>query len=353
MGPEENSQILSMTSAIRKIDANTVEVTVELGSADLAGFVHQAEESIARSINIEGFRKGKVPLEEVRKSISEIHLREEALQIAVRESLEEAVKKEDLDVLDQSNFSIQDNTPDKFKYKLTLTLYPKISLGNYNGIKVKKESVEVTDDELKKVIDDIAISRRANDVTPEINDEFVKSLGHFKSLDDFKISIKTGLAQEKKLRERDRIRGELLKTIIADSNIDVPKLMIERQLDGMIAGFDEDLHSRGMELGPYLAHIKKTQDEFRNDWRSKAEDQVKMSLVLHAIARAEKVTIDDKELQDAFELRIQQYLSGRPDTGTAEALKDLDLERIKRGLFGSIMNEKIFAFIESSVILIS
>ncbi|MEK7583140.1 MAG: trigger factor [Patescibacteria group bacterium] len=342
-----------MTSAIRKIDASSVEVTIELGSNDLKGYVGKAEERIAQSLNLEGFRKGKVPPEAIRQRVGEAELREEALQIAVQESLEEAIQKEGLDVLDQSNFSIKDNTPEKLRYVLTLTLYPKVTLGNYRGIEIIKQSHEVSDAELQKVLDDLVASRRSGDITPELNDEFAKSLGHFASLEDLKSGVKTGLLQEKQLRERDRVRGEVLKAIIATSKLDVPKLMIERQLDGMIANFDEELHAQGMELGPYLARIKKTQDQLRAEWYPKAEDQVKMTLVLHAVGKAEKITITAAELQEALELRLQQYLAGRKEAGTAEALKDLDLERIKRGLFGSLLNEKIFVFLESSAILTS
>ena len=288
-----------MTSAIRKIDASTVEVTVELGSSDLQGYVRKAEEMIAKSLNIEGFRNGKVSREAVRQRVGEAQLREEALQITVQESLSEAIEREGLDVLDQSNFAVKENTPEKLRYVLTITLYPNITLGNYRGIKVKKQTQEISDS------------------------------------------------------ERNRIRVELLHTVIANSTLHVPALMIDRQLDSMMANLDHQLHEQSMELGLYLAKIKKTQDELRNEWRAKAEDQVKMTLVLYAIGEAGKITVSPKELQEALELRLQQYMAGRQDAGTAEALKDLDLERVKQGLFGSLLNEKIFVFLESSAILIA
>lgn len=342
-----------MTSTIRTIDASTVEVTVELGASDLQGYVRKAEERIGQALNLEGFRKGKAPREAVRQRVGEAQLREEALQVAVQESLSEAIEKEGLDVLDQGNFSIKENTPEKLRYLLTLTLYPNITLGNYKGIEVKKQAHEVTDAELQKVLDDIAASRKTGNTIPELNDEFAKSLGHFTSLEDLKTGIKTGLLQEKELREKDRIRVELLHAVLANSKLHVPDLMIERQLDSVMANFDHQLHEQGLELGPYLAKIKKTQDELRKEWRAKAEDQVKMTLVLHAIGKAEKITISPKELQEALEMRLQQYMAGRQDAGTAEALKDLDLERVKQGLFGSLLNEKIFAFLESGAILTS
>ena len=288
-----------MTSAIRKIDASTVEVTVELGSSDLQGYVRKAEEMIAKSLNIEGFRNGKVSREAVRQRVGEAQLREEALQITVQESLSEAIEREGLDVLDQSNFAVKENTPEKLRYVLTITLYPNITLGNYRGIKVKKQTQEISDS------------------------------------------------------ERNRIRVELLHTVIANSTLHVPALMIDRQLDSMMANLDHQLHEQSMELGLYLAKIKKTQDELRKEWWAKAEDQVRMTLVLHAIGKTEKLIVNAQELQEALELWLQQYVAGRQDAGTTEALKDLDLERVKQGLFGSLLNEKIFVFLESSAILTS
>src|SRR3989344_401009 len=122
-----------MTSTLKKIDSATLEATVELGKEDLANSVAQAERNLAAMLTMDGFRQGKVPPEVARKHINEQQLREEALQIAVRQSLVDVAKKEKLDVMDQKDFVIKENTPEKLLYQVTLLLFPAVTLGNYKG----------------------------------------------------------------------------------------------------------------------------------------------------------------------------------------------------------------------------
>ena len=229
-----------MESTLQTIDPSTRRVTVELGADDLNGYVADAETALSRSLEIDGFRKGKAPPDIARKHLDESQLREEALRLAVERSLIQLINKENLDVLDQTDFKIEENTPDKLRYQVTLTLFPSVALGPYRGIQIKKDSFE-------------------------------------------------------------RMRAELLKKIIDTSKVVVPQLLIERQLDAMMERFDHELHERGLELGPYLAELKKTQDDIRNDWRARAEEQVNTSLVLHGIAKAEKMEGDVNKVFEFIE----------------------------------------------------
>ena len=336
-----------MTSSVRTIDENSIEVSVELGKSDLQAYIEKAETRLAESLNLDGFRKGKAPREVVRKHIGEARLREEALQTAIEDSLNEVAQKEHIDILDQNNFAIKENSPEKLTYVVTLTLYPKITLGTYRGLEVKKLPVAVSDEELRRALADIATSRTPKGgVAPELNDAFAQGLGNFPTLDALRQEVKEGLLLEKEELEKERIRVELLNGIIATSKIAVPAVMIERQLDTMLQNFDRELHEHGMELGPYLAHVKKTQDELRAGWKPKAEQQVDMSLVIHAVGKAENISVSQEELNEALELQLQQYMAGRPDGG-AEALKDIDLDRVKRGLSSALVNQKVFVFLES------
>lgn len=343
-----------MTSTFRTIDPTQVELTVELSALELKDYVAQAEEHLGRAMKVDGFRAGKIPPDVVRKHASEQEIREEALRLAVDESLKSAVHKEKLDVLDQSDFSIKENSPQKFLYQIKLTLYPKIELGTYRGITATKKPVVVADEELDRVLADIAASRASGEgeskVTPELNDEFAKSLGQFDSLQNLKDMVREGLQAEKEDKEKQRIRIDLLNQIIATSVMEIPQSMVESQLDSLMTGFEADLQAQGMELPLYLAHLKKTQDQLRSDWKPQAEQQVKMMLVLHEVAKKEKILIGEKELQDVLETRLQQYLAGREGV-TPDEMKNLDLDKVKSRLYSELLNKKVFEFIEAHAIV--
>jgi len=177
---------------------------------------------------------------------------------------------------------------------------------------------------------------------PELNDEFVQTLGMFQKVEDLKKSIEKGLKTEGDEREKSRVRVELLTQIIDKNKIEVPEVMINRQLDNMVQGFDAELHQRGMELGPYLAHMKKTQEDLRNDWKSQASKQVKMDLALRAIAKKEKIVVGDSDVQQQLEAALEQFSK---QGSSPEDLKQIDMERTKAKIYGNLLNEKVFAFL--------
>lgn len=343
-----------MTSTIRKIDPATVELVVELSASDLASYITIAEERLAKNVKVDGFRAGKVPKDVIRKHIGEQQIREEGLQIAVEQSMSEAIAKEKLDVIEQSKFVIKENKPDKLLYQVELALYPTIELGMYKGIAITKKPITVTDEELQKVLTDIAESRATGEgdkkVVPELTDAFVQTLGNFTSLQNLKEVVKEGLVAEKEDREHQRRRLDMLNAILSTTKLTVPERMVEQHIDSMMRNFELDLQAQGMELPLYLAHLKKTQDDLRKDWRPQAEQQVKMMLVLHEVAQKEDIKISDEELQEVLEMRLQQYLAGRPGM-SPEEMKQINVEQVKHRLYSELLNKKVFEFLESHATL--
>ena len=152
---------------------------------------------------------------------------------------------------------------------------------------------------------------------PELNEDFVKSLGRFNSVDDFKGMVAENLKMEKKRRETDRLRLEILERINKDSEIKVPAKMLQEQLESMIANFDKSLHEKGMELGLYLAHLKKTQEDLKKEWYSEAENQIRRGLIIREVVKREGIKVGE-------------------DEGESESKGDL------------LLHEKVFEFLEKS-----
>jgi len=339
-----------MTTALKKIDEATIEATIELGASDLEAAVAKAETLLGEQTTIEGFRQGKAPRDVLIKHLKPEQVREEALNIVVTESLINLSRDENLDVLDHHDFSVKENTANKLIFKVTLALYPQVKLGNYKGLNIGRKDTTVSDEELDAVLKNIAQSRAIDGKSPELTDEFAKSLGQFASLQNLRDTVKSSLLTEKEDREKERVRIELLNMIVKNSTVPVPDRMIELQLDTMLANFDEELHSRELEMGPYLAHLKKTQDDLRKEWRPKAKEQMQMQLVMHAVARAENIGVEEDELEQSLEMQLQQYVAGRPGTETND-LKNIDLQKVKGRLYSFLLNQKIFAFLESHAII--
>ena len=145
----------------------------------------------------------------------------------------------------------------------------------------------------------------------------------------------------KKLKEQQRVRLEILDRLVKASDIPAPDFMVAKQLDSMIQDFDSNLHANDMELGLYLAHVGKTQDDLKKDWKGEAENQVKRFLLLHKTAKDKNITASHEEIDQELNAVVQSILM------RGGALQEnMDVERLKEDIAAKIINEKTLNLLE-------
>ncbi|WKZ26902.1 MAG: trigger factor [Candidatus Paceibacterota bacterium] len=177
---------------------------------------------------------------------------------------------------------------------------------------------------------------------PELSDEFAASLGNFPSASALEGRVREGLLQEAKEKERQRVRLAILDGIMNASSVPAPAFLVDEQLDSMIAGFDQDLHERGLELSMYLAQLKQTQDDLRAQWRPAAMRQAQIALVLQAVAEQHGVRLEEQEVQEALTRAVQEALA----RGFAKDASAIDLVSLRARIAPSLLRERTFAFLE-------
>ena len=217
----------------------------------------------------------------------------------------------------------------------------------------KNFSLKVPDDYYQKDISgkeieiELTVKKIENLVKSNLDNDFAKSLGNFNNLQELEDNIRQGLTLEKEAKEKDKLRIEILNQIVSQSSFSVPQFLVEKRLNSLIQEFDQELHQKGMELGPYLAHIKQTQDGLRKEWRTKAESQVKMSLVARAIGQSEKIKISDEEITQELAVLADNYAK----QGILEDLQNTDPQVIKSKIHDLLFNEKVFDFLEKNNVI--
>jgi trigger factor len=178
---------------------------------------------------------------------------------------------------------------------------------------------------------------------PSLTDEFAKSIGNFQSIDDMEKNISEGILDEKRVKEQQRLRLEILSGIAERSKVELPKDMVEERMNEMIAKFDEELHIKGMELSIYLAHLNKTEDDLRKDWQPEAEKQVTYALILKKIAKDKNIRPTPEELQIATEKMVQAMIM-RGDTGK----NNINVDGLREAISSDLTNEKVFDYLEKT-----
>jgi len=423
-----------MNHALKKIDQNQTELVIELDRNDLKKYIEQVESELGKGLQLDGFRKGKVPKDLLKKNLDAKQVLESALDLAMRDSLAKTTEKEKLDVLNASNLEIKENNPEKLIYKVMLTLFPEIKIQDFSKLKVAKREIQVEQKDIDGTLETIKASRsilhdkdgtvqggdrvevdfevrhngqileggisknhpltiggknfipgfednlvgmkkdeersfslvspkdyyvkkiagqkldftvKINNIKsvelPKVDDEFAKGLGKFQNLNQLMDSIKEGVMEEKKLKEKQRVRLEIINHIIKNSSILIPEILVNQQLDSMINNLDKDLHANGMELSLYLVQMGKTQDDLRKQWRDEAEKQVKIVMILHKIAKDNKISASQEEVEETLATTVQSMVT----KGEVDKMS-LDVESLRNNISSRIVNDRVFDFLEKT-----
>jgi len=175
---------------------------------------------------------------------------------------------------------------------------------------------------------------------PELDDEFAKSLGGFKTLTELEENLKKGITMEKEQKEREVYLDSLIDSIIKDSKIDLPEVMIKNEQEKILGEMKNNVEQHGLSFDMYLTNLKKTVDEIKEEMKDQAEKRVKAVLVLEEIAKQEDIKPTDEEVTEKANQVLLQYKS------QGAATENIDPEQLKAYAKMVLTNEKTLDFLE-------
>jgi trigger factor len=222
-----------------------------------------------------------------------------------------------------------------------------------NANNKKEEKVEVTEKDVTDVIEQVRKQRAHHDYhlkhkddtehqhsedeiekhMPEFNDEFVKTLGNFENVEDFKTKARENILKEKEQRAQEKKRGELLEKLVAETQITLPQSIIDNEMERMFAQFETDIRGVGLNVEDYLKHLKKTPDDLAKEWRPDAEKRAKLNIILEEIAKVEKIEPEEDKVKEQVEHLTKHY-------------KDIDPVRARIYTLHMLKVEKTVKFLE-------
>ena len=145
-----------MKTKLKNISDVKVELTISLGAEELKAAEQVALTKLAKEVKIEGFRKGKAPLEMVAAQVDPILLNQETLENALSKSVAEAFLKEKVQAINRPEADVKKFIPGtELEFTATTEIMPKVELGDYKKLGVKKEAAKVSKKEVKETIDRI------------------------------------------------------------------------------------------------------------------------------------------------------------------------------------------------------
>lgn len=377
------------------INPTNVELHIAADKAQLEDAKTAVLKSIAKDVEVPGFRKGHAPQALIERSANPNTLQSQFLDQVVNDTYLAAVTQENLRPVAQPEVTITKFVPfDTLELTIRVEVVGEIKLPDYKKIKLAKKTVTTTDQEVTSVLDDLRnrngtkteVQRAAKEgdevtidfagddtqtgeaiagatgtdyplvigsntfipgfepelvglkpgaektfnvtfpkdygtpelqnkkvsftvkvktvwevVLPKLDDAFAAKVGPLTSVAELKADIKKQLQAEKENQARRSFENELLSNISEKAQADIPKSLVDEEIDRMEAEEKRNLIYRGQTWQEHLKQEGKTEAQHREDQREQATIRVKTGLVLGEIAEAEKINVSAAELDERLE----------------------------------------------------
>ena len=185
----------------KKLSDSSVEIKVVLDKADLKVAEEKAVNRLIKDVKIEGFRKGKAPLDLAKKNINPNDLASVTLDIAVRTSVPKAFEESKAAPLMIPNVEVTKFVPgETVEYTAKADILPEVKLGDYKKLGVKKEAIKVAEKDVEEILKNIQnayaekkVAKKKAEMGDEVVIDFVGSLNGEKfeggAAKDFKLGL--------------------------------------------------------------------------------------------------------------------------------------------------------------------
>jgi len=145
-----------MKIVLNKLPKSRVELTIELSVEELTPFLNQAAQQLAQKNKIAGFRPGKIPYHIIGQQLGAMAIYEQAMEEILNDSYFKAIKENQLLPVEKPKIEILKFAPDNpLVYKAIFAVLPKIKLGDYKKIKVKRKEIEITPEQVEKTLKEL------------------------------------------------------------------------------------------------------------------------------------------------------------------------------------------------------
>ncbi|MBR6879457.1 MAG: trigger factor [Clostridiales bacterium] len=142
---------------------------------------------------------------------------------------------------------------------------------------------------------------------PELDDEFVKDVSEFDTLDELKADIRKNQTEAAEKAAKDRFENDVVKAVVENATLEVPSVMIDNEIENMVQDQTMRMSQQGIELDMYLKYTGQTMDQFREGMKPMAETRVKSMLVLEAVSKEIKMEATEEDLEEEYKRMAEAY----------------------------------------------
>lgn len=179
-------------------------------------------------------------------------------------------------------------------------------------------------------------------VLPELTDEFIKGATGDETVEAYKEKTAARLQENLDRRANDATENSILEAIALNTEVEIPQVMIEREIDNLVKRFEYQLMYQGLKLADYLSFLKVSEADFRKNYQDQAEKNVKHQLIIAQIIDAEKIEATTEEVDEKIAAQAASV-----DKSAEEYKKTMDPRQIDY-LRNDVIITKLFDFLKAN-----
>lgn len=177
---------------------------------------------------------------------------------------------------------------------------------------------------------------------PELTDEYVKKHAGCDTVADYMARVKTRLENKAKNDSRDQTENSILQAICATCECEMPKALIDSEVDDIVNNFAQRLSYQGLQLKDYIEYMGQTMEQFRAQFEEQARNRVLTQLVIEKIIKTENITATTEEIEAEIAKQAESV-----EKTVEEYKKNLDARRMEY-IVNDIVITKLFDFLTAN-----
>lgn len=239
-------------STIKRETDGTIVLRISLPAADVEKATQDEVEKAVKNMTLPGFRQGKAPRKLAEEHLNAEKTQEEVLKKLLPDAYLKAVYEHGIKPIINPKIHVEKIEQGKdWEFTATTCEVPEIKLNNY------KEAVKT-------------ITAKSKIIIP---------------------------GKEKQQPNFD----DIVKALLEKVTVTIPHILIEGEVERLLSQLLSEIKALGLSLDQYLTSTGKTIDGVRNEYNSKADNDIKFEFALQKIAEEEKITVDPKEIDEALQ----------------------------------------------------
>ena len=179
---------------------------------------------------------------------------------------------------------------------------------------------------------------------PAMDDELAKKVSKFETLEELKADVRKNLEENAARKAENDQKSAAIEMATNNITVDIPAVMIDNRVEGMIREMAMRLEQQGMSFDAYLQYAGTDINKIREDYRETAEKNVRTDLMLEEVAKAEDIKVEAKDLDAEVAAMAAAY------GATPQQVQKIIKEQGRIGdLAASVLRKKTAQFIIDSI----